>query len=58
MIVSDAASTPDAVSIRRPPPSTYLWTADGRIRELRRPVDAERPAPPESGEDPLFAAAG
>jgi len=56
--VSDAASTPDAVTIRRPPPSTYLWTADGRIRELRRPVDAERPAPPESGEDPLFAAAG
>lgn len=43
--MNDAASASDAVALRRPPPSTYLWTADGRIRELRRPLEDARAAP-------------
>jgi hypothetical protein len=47
--MNEPASAVDAVSIRRPPPSTYLWTADGWIRELRRPADPASPVPPEEG---------
>lgn len=32
--MNDTATGAGAVSIRRPPSSTYLWTADGWIREL------------------------
>jgi hypothetical protein len=58
--VSDSASAADAVSIRRPPPSTYLWTADGRIRGLARsngaiPASEEKGASAPSPGDPARA---
>jgi hypothetical protein len=38
--MNETSSAVDAVPFRRPPPSTYLWTADGWIRGIRRPTDA------------------
>jgi hypothetical protein len=56
--MNETASAASAVSVRRPPPSTYLWTADGWIRPLRRPAAPERPAPETVTDERMTLAAG